>query len=76
MGGATSQELTNLAKKFGPFCFLGFLKTTDQPTTYHLPPTNRPPTKCTDQMHRPTDHGPIRNMRTITNFKLISDKKT
>ena len=33
--------------------FLGFLKTTDQPTTYHRPPTNRPPTKCTD--HRPTE---------------------
>ena len=53
----------------------GFLKTTDQPATYHRPPTNRPPTKCND--HRLTDHWPIRNMRTrnvITNFKWISAK--
>ena len=44
---------------------------TYQPNIYH-----RPPTKCTD--NRPTDQGPIRNMRTrnsITNFKWISDKK-
>ena len=50
----------------------GFLKTTDQLTTCHgpptnqptdhLPPTNRPPSKCTD--HRLTDHRLIRNMRT------------
>ena len=55
--------------------FAGFLKTTDQPTAYHRPPTNlpidhlpltnQPSTKCPD--HRPTDHRPIRNMR--TNFK-------
>ena len=64
----------------------GFLKTTNQPTTYHrppinrptdhLPPTNRQPTKCTG--HRPTDYRPIRNMRTrnsITNLKWISSKK-
>ena len=44
---------------------------TYQPIIYH-----RPPTKCTN--NRPTDQGPIRNMRTrnsITNFKWISDKK-
>ena len=56
-----------------------FLKTTDQPTTYHRPPTNRPtnppPTKWID--HRPTDHRPIRNLKTrnyITNLKCITDK--
>ena len=46
---------------------LGFLKTTDQPTTYHQPPTNWP-----------TNHQPVKNLRTrnfITNFKWISDKK-
>ena len=50
---------------------------TDQPTTYHRPLTNRPPTKCTD--HRPADLRPIRNMRTrnsMKDFKWISDKKT
>ena len=49
---------------------------TDQPSTYHQPPTNQLPTKCPN--HQPTDHRPIRNLRTknsITNFKWISDKK-
>ena len=71
------QEMHDL-KIYRGFMFMtmkkGFLKTTDQPTTYHRPPTNRPPTKCTD--YRPTDHRPIRNMRTrnpVTNFKWISD---
>ena len=54
----------------------GFLNTTDQPTTYnrpptnrptgHRPPTNRPPNKCTDQ--RPTGHGPVRHFRTRKNL--------
>ena len=33
----------------------GFLKTTDQATTYHRPPTNRP----TDQMHQPPSNRPL-----------------
>ena len=48
----------------------GFLKTTDQPTTYH-----RPPTKSTD--HQSTDQRPTRNLRTrnsITNLLWITDK--
>ena len=54
----------------------GFLKTTDQPSTYHRPtisrptnhraPTNQPPTKFTD--HRPTAHRPVRNLRTRQNL--------
>ena len=32
----------------------GFLKTTNQPTTFHQPTTNRPPTT----EHQPTDHRP------------------
>ena len=55
----------------------GFLKSTDQPTTNHRPPTNRsfdhrPPT--TDH---PTNHRPIRNLKTrnsITKLKSITDK--
>ena len=34
----------NFSKFFKP-SFLGFIKSTDKPTTYHRPPTNRPPTK-------------------------------
>ena len=54
----------------------GFLKTTDQPTTYPIPPTNqpnnhRPPpnrssTRCTD--HRPNDHRPVKNLRNSKNL--------
>ena len=31
----------------------GFLKTTDQPTTYHRPPTNRPPTRDSRRINHP-----------------------
>ena len=46
------------------------------PTTYHQPTDHLPP--ITNQVHRPTDYWPIRNIRTrnsITTFKWISDKK-
>ena len=49
---------------------------TDQPSTYHQPPTNQLPNKCPN--NQPTDHRPKRNLRTknsITNFKWISDEK-
>ena len=45
-------------------------------STNHQTPTNKPLIKCTD--YRPTDHRPIRSLRTrnsITNFKWISDEK-
>ena len=60
---------------------MGFIKTTDQPTSYHQSPTNRPndhqpptnqtPTKCTDHQatdHQPTEHRPVKNLRTRKNM--------
>ena len=56
----------------------GFLKITDQPTTYYRPPTtyettDQPPTtdqptKCTDD--RPIDHRPVKNLMTTKNLNL------
>ena len=43
---------------------MGFLKTTDQPTTYHRPPTNRP----TD--HRPPISKKFQNQK---KYELIFD---
>ena len=72
----SSNQLANL---------MGFLKTTDQPTTYHRRPTNWPTDQPTTYHrppitdHRPTDLRPIRNMRTRNSMKIlkwISDKKT
>ena len=50
---------------------MGFLQTTDQLTTYHQPPTNRPtdhlpPTTdqlTTDQVHRPPTNRPSTNWK-------------
>ena len=54
----------------------GFLKTTDQPNTYHRPTTkrptdHRPPIKCTD--HRLIDHRAVRSLRTRKKIEFIFD---
>ena len=42
----------------------GFLKTTDQPTTYHRPLTNQPTDhRPTDQMHQPPINRPPTNKK-------------